>query len=587
MRSKEFFKSSQEIVKNFLNSVVAVDDQLCFGRINATSTDHVHEDFDAPVDGSGLGVLSVSQEADISTQKITHQLDYQDLSISFSEHGINCCGFIPDVARFPTIDVAAESIMKSSKRADITILDWSMDSTFAGASKGTLAIESIKKIIQHDRSQHGRLRLIVIYTAENSIEQIVQDIKNNLHSPADSGINAEITDSNIKFLNSELEFCKISVIAKKPNSTELRDEVINLFTELTIGLLSNATISAIGELRDKTHNILHTFNKNLDPAYLSHVIGLLSSPDVREKSHEIAFDYATDLISEELKSNLQISHTIKNNLNLDRLKEWADFVTPNPEDDHFKIKVGDGDAVGIKSDRLKKLLSCSTDTHLIAALTAAPVILKKESKDSKTLDNFRKKRIQLNLQSTEYLSHENLSAIECKRRDIFSLKTDEPQPTIKQGSIVKMTYQQNIDGEIKDAYKYYVCMQPLCDSVRIQNITNFIFLEIDAVNEGKDFTHLLKDSNGDFIRFKIKPSSKDIHIFRVVPDVTTNTVKTQYSAGEYKVKYITDNSQENFLVWLGELKTNIAQAISNKLAEQISRVGLDTNEWLRLSSSVH
>jgi hypothetical protein len=44
------------------------------------------------------------------------------------------------------------------------------------------------------------------------------------------------------------------------DAAQLVDKVITLFTKLTIGLLSNATLSAIGELREKhityyTHSI--------------------------------------------------------------------------------------------------------------------------------------------------------------------------------------------------------------------------------------------------------------------------------------------------------------------------------------------
>lgn len=587
MHTKEFFQSSQKIVQDFLSSVIAIDDNLFFdARPNPTDVELEDEsNFDGPQDetsGLGYATSSESESTIESAAPLQHPLDYQDLSLAFADYGINCCAFKPDSSRFETIDIAAEKIVNSVRRADITILDWSMDEKF-GKHSGTLAKLSINKILQADKEQHGRLRLIVIYTGEPNPEEIAQNILADVSS---LDANASLNKNNINFKNTDLEFCQITVIKKKTDAKELRDEVVALFTELTIGLLSNATLSAIGELRDNTHHILHTFNKHLDPAYLSHVIGLLSSSDVREKSHEIAFDYATDLISEEFKSNLQISHVVKENLGLSRLQEWADYINPAQTSDFFEIKIGDAQAVGVESERLKNILACTADDEddtLVELLTSTPAILKREREDKKTLENFSKRKIQLNLKATTYLSHENLSAIECKRRDVLSLKKAAVLPTIKQGSIVKITKNEND----KETNQYYICMQPLCDSVRIKNATNFIFLEIEAVAEGKEFTHLLRDSQGNFIKFKIKPSSKGLQIFNLVPDTTSNTVKTIFDNKEYKVKFKTDSSQDNFLIWLGELKTNIAQSIANKLAEQISRVGLDTNEWLRLSSSSH
>ncbi len=563
MRAGAFFESSKDIVRDFLNNVIAIDDNLFFDE----SKDHleIQDDFDIPEgEESGLGqsVDENTGNANIQAAPIAHPLNYQNLSLAFSEYGINCCAFKPDNVMFHTIDAAAERIQKSTKRADITILDWSMDEKF-GSPSGTLAKLSIQKILLGDKAMHGRLRLIVIYTGEPDPLAIAEDIHKNVLS-LDEG--ATLTAQKINFTGSDFEFCQINVIGKDYEADALRDEVIALFTELTIGLLSNATLSAIGELRDKTHHILHAFNKHLDPAYLSHVVGLLSSPQVREKSHEIAFDYATDLISEEFKSNLQISHALKSNLGINRLIEWVEHINMGNTPDFFEIKVGESPKVGVGSQKLKDLINYTTEDKLLETLTSVPIIMKK---DARTLENFSKKKIHISLKDIEHFSHETLSAVECKRRDLSSLKPGTILPTVKQGSIVK------------NEQSYYVCMQPLCDSVRINSHTNFVFLRIECVDSQKKFTHVLRDIGGNFLKFNIKPGSKDIHIFKLAPDPQTNTVKVVHEEGLYVVKHRKEDGQESPLLWLGELKANVAQSIANKLAEQISRVGLDTNEWLR------
>lgn len=565
MRTGAFFESSKKIVQDFLNSVVAVDDNLFFGGVYQNDTIDSDDGFDSVVeDDSGLGqmVNQVATHLQSQDNPGEHPLNYQELSLAFSEVGINCCAFRPDNERFGSIEATADQIMRSAKRADITILDWSMDNKF-GALSGTLAKLSINKILCDDQCQHGRLRLIVIYTGEPNRQEIAEDICRSV-SAVDNGTICQ--GETVSFRKIGLEFCQITVIEKRDDARELRDEVVSLFTKLTTGLLSNATLSAIGEIRDKTHHILHTFNKQLDPAYLAHVIGLLSSPQVREKSYEIAFDYATDLISEEIKSNLQISSAVKENLNLNRLHDWVEYTNSSQVADFYEIKVGDNDMVGIDSTRLKELLNYESDVQLTRTLTAAPAIMRN---GAKMLDNFSKNKIFLKLKNIDYLSHEALSSVECKRRDFLSLKPNVPLPTVKQGTIVKKGNQ------------YFICMQPLCDSVRISCSTNFIFLGITIAEQGKKFTHVLKDSQGNFVKFNIKPGSKDIHIFKLMPNTETNTAKAVFDDGEYKVKYLKDDNQEDCLIWFGELKTNVAQAIVNHLAEQISRVGLDTNEWLR------
>lgn len=564
MRKGTFFKSSKEIVCDFLNNVIAIDDNLFFDESKSYNSD-LDNDFEfSEANDNGLGkVIKDSQNILVKPiDLISHPLNYQNLSLAFSEYGINCSAFKPENIKFGTIEAAAERIQKSTKRADITILDWSMDENFS-EKPGTLAKLSIREILFSDKSMHGRLRLIVIYTGEPNPDDIAENIYESVKLLDESAV---LNTRNINFKSSHFEFCQITVLEKDLDAAALRDEVIELFTELTIGLLPNATLSAIGELRDKTHHILHAFNRHLDPAYLSHVIGLLSSPQVREKSHEIAFDYATDLISEEFKSNLQISNTIKNNLGVDRLHDWVEHININNEVDFFEVQVGETNKVGINSERLKSLLQYTTDEDLINTLTITPPILKK---DKKTLENFSKKKIYINLKNVNNLSHETLSAVECKRRDLQSLKPGITLPTIKQGSIVKH----------EDSY--YICMQPLCDSVRIDKNTNFIFLKIEAVDAPRNFTHVVRGFDGEFIKFSIKPGSKDIHTFKLEPDTLTNTVKVVKESDQYIVKYFNASGDVTPLLWLGELKANVAQSIANKLAEQISRVGLDTNEWLR------
>lgn len=567
MPTTAFLNSSKRIAQDFLNSVVAVDDNLFFERTSADALDNSDDGFDDAIeDDSGLGQMANSVSSPEQSLSIpgNHPLDYQELSLSFSEFGINCCAFRPDIERFGSITAAAEQIMKSAKRADITILDWSMDHKY-GFPAGTLAKNSIERILQDDRELNGRLRLIIIYTGEPILQEIAQEVHDSILSIDNAAL---IQDRTICFQKRDLEFCRITVIDKKDNADELRDEAISLFTDLTAGLLSNATLSAIGELRDKTHHILHTFNKQLDPAYLAHVIGLLSSPQVREKSYEIAFDYATDLISEEIKSNLQISGHIKENLCLDRLHDWVEYTNSGQQADYYEIGIGNAQPTGVGSARIKDLLNYVSEAQLVTTLSSSPQIVR-GSTSTKILEAFSKQKIHLKLKGNGYLSHEALSAVECKRRDLMSLRAGTPLPTVKQGTIVK-----------KDD-TYYICMQPLCDSVRIEHCTNFIFLRISVVEGGKNFTHVLKDSQGDFIKFNIKPGSKDVYIFNLKPDTATNTVKAINENDVYKIKYKIDDTHEDSLIWFGELKANVAQAIANKLAEQISRVGLDTNEWLR------
>ncbi|MFV5038077.1 response regulator receiver domain [Klebsiella pneumoniae] len=584
MRTGLFFETSQSIVKSFLSNVIAIDDKLFFGNAisnkeevaSAANKDPFafgEEESGSSEGDSGLGVANISLASSTIRDRLgkeVHKLDYQDLSLAFAEYGINCSGFIPDVHRFKTIEDAAENITLSAKRVDATILDWRMDENF-GAEIGSLAKASILKILQHDKSQHGRLRLIVIYTAEPNIAEITGNIAQTLQSVDFSVLTNK---NNINFDNADLEFCQITVIEKKTTAKELREEVVSLFTELTIGLLPNATLSTLSELRDKTHHILHTFSRDLDPAYLSHVIGLLSSPKVRENAEEVALDYAAELIAEELKSMIQISHPLKLSLEKNRIIDWLSHINMENDDDFFEIVVGD-ESGKVGSSRMKELIEATENEQIDAILQSEPKII---SKGQDSLSFFERNRIQVNLKNGTIDSHEKLSIIECKRRDGLSLTNLAYAPNIKLGSIIK-----------DKKGKYYVCLQPLCDSVRLSSDASFLFLAVKEVKEptGK-FTHVIQSKTGENIRLMARCSTQCIRKFDLKRNKTTRTVKASNQAGsnEYIIQCKKESGGIEELFWVGELKNNVAQAISNQVAASISRIGLDTNEWLRLSSSI-
>ncbi|EEP7863683.1 hypothetical protein HCK95_004364, partial [Salmonella enterica] len=57
----------------------------------------------------------------------------------------------------------------------------------------------------------------------------------------------------------------------------------------------------------------------------SHILNLMNSRESRPYAYENAHDYAVDLISEEIRSTLQISENLKKSLSKDSLSHWPIF----------------------------------------------------------------------------------------------------------------------------------------------------------------------------------------------------------------------------------------------------------------------
>ncbi|ENX45944.1 hypothetical protein F886_01382 [Acinetobacter sp. NIPH 542] len=549
-QSENFLDISRHIVEKFIQSVVAVDDQMVFDArpMDSSVPDEIIEpDFNDI--STGIGVIPNVQPTyrDLDDNK----LYYQDLSSEFAEKAIICSGLKP----FGEEESTVNAIVKSSKNSDITILDWQMEKD---QDIGRIATKSIKEIINYDIEHKGRLRLIVIYTAEDKStvsDKLLKEL--NEHNPC---LENEI---KINFSKDELKLCSISIISKHTNEKDLSEQVIQLFTELTVGILSNAALASITEVRNQTHNILYKFNKNLDTAYLSHVLGLISSPDMREQAHEVAIDYAVDLISEEIKSELQTSIHIKDSLSKKVLKSWPSFVNKENRSDGFSIKVGETPAVKFGNLRMEELITVENETNLKAILTQEP---KFHTKKGKTiLDFFKDNVIELSINDKDSSNeHLELSAIECLRRDNRSL-TKGHLPVLKQGSILKL----NED--------YYICIQPICDSVRLYHETSFIFLKVEKV-DGVKFSHVIRQGENEYKKLKLKKASKFIDIIHFNP-VETRVVQAEKKEENYIFKC---SKFKNEYEWCGEFKQPIYQEIVNSVYANLSRVGFDSFEWLRL-----
>lgn len=556
--TNDFFDVSKGIVERFIQSVVAVDDKLVF---DPRPENQEVEDLEEPEE-EALGATDETIQTSQSTID-EHTLFYQELSTAFAKKGIVCSGFRPfKDNRSETIEL----IFDSSKNADVTILDWHMDTN---GDNGSLAIDSIKKIIENDLEEGGRLRLFTIYTAENP-DEVVEKVQDKLQQ-----FDPELNGCEVRFKVSTCRYCRIDIKSKELTGKDLTEQIIESFTQLTAGLLSNAALSAITDSRNKTHNILYKFNKDLDPAYLSHVLGLISSPDMREQAHEVARYYAIELLSDEIKSELQMSKVLEEALSRNTLHFWPKYINNSNKEDFFGIKVGNLEEVNFNSERMASLLKVRTEEELISVLAEEPKIADCGKPDKTENDDylrvfFKKQNIELSIANGDGKDHLELSAIQCVKRD-YSAK-DSLTPEMRQGTVLRT--------KLKRKNVYYVCIQPPCDSLRLSCATNFTFLRISKARSSEPFTHVIRDKE-NHLRIKVDAVSKKISVFNFEPCSEAKIVK---ASSEEKVDYFFEDVDGQKFTWLGELKPTIAQEIVNTVSASMSRVGFDSFEWLRLKS---
>jgi hypothetical protein len=542
-----FKENSKKIAQHFLQSVVAVDDNIRFEPRPLVD----EGELEVP-DDTDLGELE-GENDDEAVKALEHGLYYQDLSHEFARKGIICGGFSPKQG---DLDSSIDAVVNTSKNSDITILDWQME---VAEADGKFATDVIKKISELDRSEGGRTRLICIYTAKDT-KAVADTLKNSLKF-----LKPKLKNCTITFSSLNLTHWKIEVVNKGDiQEVALCDYLVDSFTALTTGLLSNAALASIAAIRDNTHHLLHKFNSGLDTAYLSHVLGLISSPDMREQANEVAFDYAVDLISEELKSELQISQIVKNSLSKEVLETWPKHMSPRNKAPRFKIKMGQ-EQVEFNNETMKKLLSAATEEELISVLENNLKL--KGVGDKSTLDIFNKALIQLSFDNYNTEPLLDFCSLESTRRNLLTLK--DHIPVLKQGTLIKE----------KTKNKYYLCIQPLCDTVRLKTgYHNFTFLETSISNG--DFTHVMRKTGGH-LKIKITPSAKNIRTIHFLANDDKKAVLSVLNETGAPEFFSGSNEKPVLFEWCGEFKFTISQAVVNGLAAQLARVGLDSFEWLR------
>ena len=162
--------------------------------------------------------------------------------------------------------------------------------------------------------------------------------------------------------------------------------------------------------------------------------------------------------------------------------------------------------------------------------------------------------------------HQKLSSLMSQR-----IAYDNACRTLHLGVIVK---------EMAGQQRYLLCLQPVCDSVRIRGKTiAFIFCCLDVYNGGKRFTHAVLDSEGRPVELNYNPKASNVHLGKFTADADTiNAVR------ERDGRYVFQDVGKNKYEWVAELKTEHAQRAAEEFGRTLSRVGLTESEWLRFKA---
>lgn len=582
---KNSFKDfSNIVVQNFLQSVMVVDDQAYFpdssqieekkaGRLTSPG---LRSSRTAVVEKE-LRAEAVKEKPDGKNLTVNERLNAKKLIDGFAKTGISCTVLVPKDSSEKQLE---SKVLKLSKKSDMIIFDWVLGKDALGSTISEL----VKKIIKTSVKEDKRLRLIAIYTGNNDLRKVVSVLDGKLKRVAKFKKDGDFTLISDTF--------RITVLAKKPQGIldktiprgkEIKDReiaedklpqtLIDEFSKMTYGLVSNVALQAFAVIRDNTHHILAKFHSGLDAPFAAHRFMLPHPSDANE--------FLTTLIGSEITALLEGK----------RVGDFADNVQLAGRELNFLRKwtdklIEDNAALPQKWKRLNEniAIDATNDKRIIYEFLTDDTVAEKRMK--KTLANMTKaEKTSFAEEMGKILHKQNITSNflvdENKSKDLdmeFAYLTSvasfyKDKPFLRFGTILKLMG--------TEASKYYLCVQPLCDCMRIDKSRKFPFLELKAISgDDKRFDLVISEESGSYTKVAINYRPYDSSSIEFASTKSSKTVESTIT-GDKKFIFTTTDDPPHKYLWLGELKFAHIQRVANEYATKFSRVGLDESEWLR------
>lgn len=536
-----FTDLSKNIVCDFLHNVVLADDRIEF---------HTEALPSAIVSPTRENIIESKTESEVKISE--RAINVKPIIDEFMAKGIPCSFLLLDNSLQPEIYI------KNLKKSDALILDWQVKS-----DDGEFILQILEKLFENDRNS---LKVILIYTGLPDLKSIIQKIRERFpiipfSVDTTHGCSIRHGSTLISVYSKTNLTIDNNLTDRVVDEKRLVEALLNEFTSMTSGLVSNAALKTISILRQNTHNLLNTLNKNLDSAILTHRALLKDTAESEE--------HLVSIISSEIIGLLQYND-IGSIVSMDQIKLWVDEQSENGVKFYKKMKIR------TKSDGVSEILkilekgipNISPSKNKNITWNNFLTILKHERNKNKISE------------LTSVFLDDSLNALkmdeEFAQLMAFQSNYQYQNPKLDQGTILK--------SEIGTFINYYVCIQPKCDCVRIKKSGEFfIFLPLKEEIKGGRFDFLIKE-DGLVKRLVIQQKSNVVEKFKFYSRKTGSPVFATKQDTNWN--FIGDKIEGNNQIpinfkFLGYLKQEFIQRVVNNFANNITRIGFSESEWLR------
>lgn len=535
-----FVTHIENVVADFLETALVVDDE---GLPRTTAP----IDTDVPVAVRSREDLTLVEPPpdDVAAAEVQHPLGTKQLTDAFADIGI-VCGVLAPAKE----DEIQQRLLKAAKRADLVVLDWDLH-----RDGGARARDLIKALLDQDASaERRRLRVIAIYTGQPGLASIIDQVRKALGASksllAPDGMS--LTSENVRIVAFSKPLGEPTSNAREIPESELPARLASEFAQLTSGLVPGVALAALAAVRNETHRLLEALSSDMDLGYLGHRVASSFPEDAEE--------HLVDIVSAEIGSVLS-DGAVGANADVSVIRAWLeDARADSPPLD-----------CGSALKKPRKIRDADIDRMLTIGLGRDEALGGYDDQDlsKNLLRTVRRQGAHL---------FTNSSAEADASSDVFALRMAthtlyrRPTRVLQLGTVV--LYNDH----------FLVCVQPRCDSVRIDPAEprSFPFLPFVVANDDEtEHGYVVEhpDKNG-LVRLRLSSKPLAIRTFTFASDAS-HSVRAREIKGSWNF-YTTGNRRFR---WVADLKPVFSQRVAVDLAAELARVGLNESELVRLSKN--
>lgn len=548
---QEWLKHCSSAVTKFLKNAVVIDNEP-FVKTKASS---VNLDYSVQAPDEGMGSLiglNISPETNSGVGNFSgsdnpHKLDVRKVSDAFAEVGLACAFVLPDDEAFEE-EGTVRRVLNAALISDIVVIDWYLYDDSPNLTKRIL-----REIAESDVSENGRLRFICVYTGQPLVYEVGVDVRESLGR---GGVYVEEAGEGLFF--SKEHNCLVTIINKKSIPPEdLPSALIEHFAKFADGLMPSFALAAVGAIRKNIHHMVTRFGESLDSAYVANRLITNPPEDVAEMMRE--------LLVAECDSALGLESVADHYLDRGAVEKW--------------INNNEGNFVPQSYTSKKQV-----DKTLIALLLKNGIDDKGARTDAGEPVGFPtdfRNKVSIALAGDEERSKEaefGFSRLVVFKREAFGdtklSGTEGWLPSLTTGTLLRLQ-----EGEAK---RYFICLTPACDTLRLLKETPFVFLE--AVVDDNCYSVVLKEENGERRGLYFREKHPTLMTYSFLPNENSQRVRGEQHKPDGGRPFFTFSNVggAHRFTWLGEIRYARAASEMAKLAGNWMRIGINDSEYLRL-----